>query len=157
MKASDIGLFHPKFKKTDWPEGVLDLIDARVLTDLVFPLRQESGIPMWPSAYFDAHVRKTGSSMHSIEKTGLSNATDIHCKTISQMIQLMDLAESMPKVGGVGIYFDTYTPMIHLDRFDVRGKKLTWIRTKASDYVYKQSHPIEFYRTLAHQLELKGL
>lgn len=157
MKASEITLWHPKFSPSDFPDGVLELMDARVLTDLVFPLRQSSKIPMWGSALFEAHVRMSGNSMHSIERTGLSNATDLHCKTYKQMIQLMDEAEQMPKVGGVGIYFDTKTPMIHLDRFDVRGKKLTWLRTINGDYVYKQNDPIAFYKSLTDNLIKKGL
>jgi hypothetical protein len=158
MKASEIKLWPEYFTENDWPEGVLENLDSHVLTDCVFPLRRGSGIPMWPSAYAPAHVRFDGNEDNQHYAVGrLSQATDMHCKTYRNMIALMVDAEKNEHIGGVGIYFDTNTPMIHVDRYETRGKKLTWMRTANKKYIYKENNPVIFYKELANQLNLKGV
>ena len=114
--CTEIKLWPEQFTVNDWPDGVMVNMDYRVLTDMVFPLRRVSNIPMWPSALADAHVRFGGKPENQHYAHGrLSQATDMHCKTHKQMVELMTHAEKLAHVGGVGIYFDTNTPMIHVD------------------------------------------
>lgn len=151
-KASALTAFHPKFTKSDWPEGVLDFMDADVLTKAVFPLRDQSGVPMWPSSLFGAHIRREGNSMHSTKgDTRLALATDMHVSTIANMLKAMYNAEKIPEIGGIGIYFDTNTPLIHVD---LRPTRLVWLRTSKGEYVYRENNPVVFYETLATELEL---
>ena len=66
------------------------------------------------------------------------------------MLFVMEQAEQINDIGGIGIYFDTKTPMIHID---MRPKRLVWLRTKTGEYVYKCNDIIGFYRVLADELE----
>lgn len=151
MKASELTKFHPRFTKNDWPKGVLNFLDADVLTKAVFPLRDLSNVPMWPSSLFDAHIRHEGNSMHSTKgKTRYALATDMHVSTIANMLKAMYSAEQIPEIGGIGIYFDTNTPLIHVD---LRPQRLVWVRTSEGEYVYRENDPKVFYQTLAQELE----
>jgi len=155
MKAANIRTWIKAFKLTDWPQGVLDCMDAAIIKFGVFVLREKSGIPMWPSSKPDAHIRPEGNSRHST-KGGerLSDATDMHVKTHKQMVQLMGVAESIEYIGGIGIYFDTSTPLIHIDG---RPQRLVWIRTDQGEYVYRENDPVKFYHVLSEQMKKVGL
>jgi hypothetical protein len=154
-KAIAIDRWHDKFSPGDWPEGVLDCMDAAIIVNGVFPLRDKSGVPMWPSSLFEAHIRTEGNSRHSTQGgTRYSDATDMHVKTYAQMILLMGVAESIEYIGGIGIYFDTETPLIHIDG---RPQRLVWIRTDEGDYVYRENDPVIFYKVLFEQMNKVGL
>ena len=151
MNASMITNWPSNLSPSEWPEGTLKHMDHLLFTNAVFPLREKSGIPMMPSSLFEAHVRYEGKSRHSTSfGARLSDATDFHVSTIDKMLIMMDVAESIDTIGGIGIYFDTNTPMVHID---VRPNRLVWLRTKAGEYVYKANGHIKFYRALGDELK----
>ncbi len=153
MKASEIKLWPAQFTVNDWPDGVLDKMDANLLIDCIFPLRKLSNIPMWPSSLYGAHIRSKGKSQHSIEGGRLATATDMHVSTISRMIEVMVIADSVDSIGGIGIYFDTNTPMIHIDS---RKEKLMWLCYEHKDervYLYRENNYELFYQKLGELLK----
>lgn len=153
MKAINIKDWPNQFEAGDWPDKVLDKMDSLVLTEIIFPLRAMSGIAIWPSAFYGSHIRETGTSQHSIEGGRLSTATDMHVATIDKMLRVMAYAESMPSVGGIGIYFNTNTPMLHLDG---RKGRLVWLCYEVGKgkpiYLYRENDPIKFYKKLGELL-----
>lgn len=150
--AKDIIKWPVKFKPEDWPGNTLQHMSRELFIRGVFPLRAESGIPMWPSQLAAAHVREDGKSQHSTNfYTRLSQATDMHVKSYENLISIMAVADKMELIGGIGLYFDTHTPMFHID---MRKDKLMWIRTKAGKYIYRENNHIEFYIELGKELQL---
>lgn len=153
MKASQIKNWPREFKASDWPTGTLDQMGMEVLTDLVFPLRKLSGVPMWPSAFARAHVRDSGNSMHSTKGgTRLSMATDMHVRNHQLLMQVFAVAQNMPQIGGIGLYFDTNTPMFHVDP---RPDRLVWLRYKEGDktvMLYRENNAVKFYKKLGELL-----
>lgn len=154
MKATELGKWHAKFKPSEFPKGVLEHLDAKVLTDILFPLRDLCGVPLKPSQLADAHVRhEVGKSQHCTNKgTRLSTATDVHVSNHESMLKVLSYAEGLNTVGGIGIYFDTNTPMLHLDLVEVRGSRLVWLRNKHGKYVYRENNYIEFVKELYEQV-----
>jgi uncharacterized protein YcbK (DUF882 family) len=109
---------------------------------------------MWPSALAEAHVRDSGKSQHSTNGgERLSSATDMHLETISLMIASMAVAESIDAIGGIGIYFNTNTPMIHID---TRPDRLVWLCYKDNSgklvYLYRENDYAKFYKKLGELL-----
>ena len=105
---------------------------------------------MWPSQLFDAHVRPSGNSRHSTEDgERLSDATDMHVKTIEQMLAAMNAAEQINEIGGIGIYFNTNTPLIHID---MRPTRLVWVCTRNGEYIYRENNRSKFYQVLTDEL-----
>ena len=152
MNANNLNAWHHKFKPSDWPDGTLGQMSSTLFTGCVFPLRSQSGVPMWPSKLFEAHVRSNGNSQHSTQgSTRLSRATDMHVSTIVDMLTVFNSALSIKAIGGIGIYFDTNTPMFHIDE---RADRLVWLRTKKGEYVYMQNDIIKFYKVLASELSV---
>ena len=154
MKASQLTMWPKNMQSHEWPAGTLDHMDAHLFTDCVFALRHESGIPMTPSSLYGAHVRHDDSgSRHSTkEKTRLSDATDLHVSTIGRMIAAMLTAEQIPAIGGIGIYFDTNTPLIHIDR---RPNRLVWLCYTENGkrvYLYRENDAVKFYKKLGDLL-----
>lgn len=138
-----------QFKKTDWPSNSVDYMDPSLFEDALFPLREVSGVPMWPSALFDAHVRYTGTSQHSTNGgTRLSTATDMHVKTKADLAKVFASVAKVEAIGGIGLYFDTNTPMFHID---TRPEPTAWLRVKG-EYIYLHKDPVRFYKTLGEQL-----
>lgn len=150
--AAEIENWPDSFRPNEWPENTLQFMSRDLFVHAVFPLRAASGIPMWPSRLAEAHVRKFGASEHS---TGygsrLSTATDMHVKTYHDLILVMKYADKMELIGGIGIYFDTNSPMFHID---TRKDKLMWIRTNKGEYIYREDDPVLFYTTLGKELQL---
>lgn len=160
MKASQLKTWPSNIQPHEWPKGTLDHMDADLFTDCVFPLRKKSGIPITPSSLYGAHVRHDDSgSRHSTkEETRLADATDLHVSSISRMVALMNYAESIPAIGGIGIYFDTNTPLVHIDK---RPNRLVWLCcqewNKTTEkwervYLYRENDPIKFYQKLGELL-----
>jgi hypothetical protein len=155
MTANDIPTNQwQHFKKTEFPSGVLDHMDARLLTECLFPLRQVSGVSMMPSSLYGAHVRHTdGRSLHCTHnKTRLSQATDFHVATHDKMMRVVNQAQTLDSIGGIGIYFDTHRPMIHID---MRSERLMWLRYAKNGrgvYLYRENGYIEFYKKLGELL-----
>jgi len=152
--ATHIKNWPSNIQPNEWPAETLEYMDADLLTDCVFPLRKISGIPMTPSSLAAAHVRhdKSGSRHSTKEKTRLADATDLQISTISRMIGLMNYAEKVPAIGGIGIYFDTNTPLVHIDK---RPNRLVWLCYTENGkrvYLYRESNPIKFYIKLGELL-----
>lgn len=109
---------------------------------------------MTPSSLYGAHVRHDDSgSRHSTkEKTRLSDATDLHVSSIGRMIAAMLTAEQIPAIGGIGIYFDTNTPLIHIDK---RPNRLVWLCYTENGkrvYLYRENDAVKFYKKLGDLL-----
>ena len=158
MLVKDIVDWPKEFSPMEWPGNVLSHMDSKVLTDVLFPLRQRTGIPMSPSQLPAAHVRTDGSKRSQHYAVGRnSTATDMTCGTIDEMIDLMHHAEVIESCGGVGVYFDTYNPLIHLD---TRSTKFTWlVRTNKQgyrEYIYKQVNPKLFTEILNEEIANVG-
>lgn len=154
MKASNIKQWISYFSADEWPAGALDEMDADLFNDCVFPLRNLSGVPMWPSSLLAAHVRPNGTSRHSTQGgTRLSYATDLHVNSIGRMIKVMNFAESIPAIGGIGIYFNTNTPMVHIDK---RPNRLVWLCYENEQgetiYLYRENDAVKFYKKLGELL-----
>jgi hypothetical protein len=76
----------------------------------------------------------------------------MHVSTIANMISAMNTAESIDEIGGIGIYFDTNTPLIHIDR---RKARLVWLRYTENDkqvYLYRENDRAKFYKKLGELL-----
>lgn len=160
MKASQIKNWPSNMQPHEWPAGSLDHMDADLFTDCAFPLRKVSGVPMMPSSLYGAHVRHDDSgSRHSTKKgTRLADATDLQVSSIGRMIAVLLAAERIPAIGGIGIYFDTNKPMIHIDK---RPNRLVWLCSQEWNkykekwervYLYRENDPIKFYQKLGELL-----
>lgn len=147
-----------QIKKSEMPEGTLDFMDARIFSHIIIPLRNCTGIPMWPSSLVRAHVRhEFGKGAHHTNgKSNLSSGTDWHARDYDKIIKIANHLESMDSVGGIGIYFNTNTPMFHADLMSFRGRRLMWIATNNGKYIYRENNPVLFYIELGNQLNLKG-
>jgi hypothetical protein len=152
VQASELPLshWHPSIKPSEFPDGVLEHMCAHLLTNGLFPLRTLSGVPMSPSSLYGAHVRHdNGRSRHCTHnKTRLSTATDFHVKDHQHLLKVFDTAQRIPAIGGIGLYFDTNRPMVHID---TRKDKLAWVRYQVDGkerYVYRENNAVVFYQTL---------
>lgn len=137
------------FKRTEWPSNSVDYMSEELFNLALFPLREQSGVPMWPSKLFDAHVRYTGTSQHSTNGGARkSTATDMHVKTKAELAKVFTHAMRIPAIGGIGLYFDTNVPMFHID---TREKFAAWLRVDG-EYIYLNADPVRFYKTLGEYL-----
>lgn len=157
MKASELDFSKfPHLAANEWPKGVLEKMDANVII-LMNKLRNlDPSFSMIPSPLYDAHVRDVvGNSRHCTNKGArLSDATDFFMSW-SSFAKFHELAQTVPELGGFGVYFDTQIggkskPMVHID---CRGSRVMWIRhkptpTSGSVYVYKNGNPAEFDRLI---------
>ena len=146
----------PQFSPSEWPDNVTDQMSPVLFHNGLFPLRQLSGIKMYPSTFARAHVREDGQSRHSTHGgTRLSDATDMHVSSVQAMMRVFMHAQRIEDIGGIGIYFDTNTPMFHID---MRPQRVLWHRTKDGSYVYLSdtsttSEAVAFYHSLANEIE----
>lgn len=141
-----------EFSASEWPGNVIDVMAPRLFHMALFPLRIACGFAMWPSAFESAHVRPSGDSRHSTKGgTRLSDATDMHVRTYAQLMRVFMEALAIPAIGGIGLYFDTNTPMFHID---TRPERLVWIRVDG-EYIYLNNDPIRFFIELGKALEAK--
>lgn len=142
-----------EFSPEEWPEGTLHQMSPTVLEEGLFPLRHATGIPMWPSAFATAHVRDAGNSRHSTNGGArLSDATDMHVATLDRLAVVFMAALMMRRIGGIGLYFDTNTPMFHID---MRPERLVWIRVDG-EMIYFRNDPRRFFVELGRALESKA-
>lgn len=155
MKASEFTGWTPSIKASEMPEGTLEFMDARIFSDIIIPLREATGIAIWPSSLARAHVRhEHGKGGHYTNgKTNLSSATDFHTKSYENLMVLVKYLESMDSVGGIGIYFNTNTPMFHADLMSFRKRRLMWLVNKKGEYLYRENDPDKFAKELAKLLE----
>lgn len=157
QRAVDIVNWPSKFTVNDWPKGVLEHMSAKFIEECLFVLRDKSRVPMWPSSLYGAHVRETGTSRHSIEGGRLSDATDMHVSSVANMLKVMSVAETIDRIGGIGIYFNTNSPMFHIDS---REDRLVWLcykndkndRNEKPKYLYRENDYVKFYAKLGELL-----
>ena len=155
MKASQLQNWPQNMQPHEWPGGTLKHMDADLFTDCVFPLRQKSGTPMVPSSLYEAHVRDDESDSQHNTKGGtrLVTATDLQVSSYGRMIHVMNTAEQIPAIGGIGIYFDTNKPLIHIDS---RKGRLMWLCYKEDGervYLYRENDAVKFYKKLGDLLK----
>lgn len=154
MKALEIKRWPVTLHQDEWPKGVLEQMDASVI-EALFELRKLANVPMTPSSLADAHVRQDGNSMHSTKGgTRLASATDIHVKTYENLMKVMSVVEKIPAITGFGVYFDTNTPLFHIDT--LREQPLMWVAFKGAkgkrEYLYRENNPHAFYKKLGELL-----
>ena len=155
MKATNIKSWSKYLRPEEWPVGALEQMDAHLFIDCIFPLRKKSGVPMSPSPILAAHIRNddSGSQHNTHNGERLSTATDIQVSSVERMIKLMNHAESIPEIGGIGIYFDTHKPTIHIDS---RKGRLVWLAYKENGkrvYLYRERDYLLFYKKLGELLK----
>lgn len=136
----DREVFH--FSQHEFPAETLDNVSA----DLVFALdklRDQFGDVIHPSPLAAGWYRKDGSSTSRHYAVGrLSDAGDVFPQ--GDVLRAWVVAQSIPEIGGIGLYFDTNGPngepwpMMHID---LRPQRLLWARhkprvAKKSRYVY---------------------
>lgn len=157
MKATKYTGWTKQIKASEMPDNTLEYMDARIFSDIIIPLREGTNIPMWPSSLTRAHVRHEHGkgAHHTNDKSNLAYGTDWHSKTYSNILRIANYLETMASVGGIGIYFNTNTPMFHVDLHSFRGKRLMWLVTSTGEYIYRENNPIAFYIELGKQLETK--
>ena len=146
----------PEFSPDEWPDNITDQMSPILFHKGLFPLRQLSGIKMYPSQLPAAHVRAEGQSRHSTRGgTRLSDATDMHVDSVQQMLRVLTHAQRIEDIGGIGIYWNTKRPMFHID---MRPQRILWHRTKEGNYIYLSdssttSEAVRFYHSLANEIE----
>lgn len=162
MKASDLDWGEvPNFSLHEWPSGVLDQMDARVIRALANArLALPPSHKLNPSPVAAAHVRATGASRHSTQGGHrLSDATDFFCDWAHASRTLQSLRRT-PEIGGIGIYTDMIFSGKEGDRcmfhIDCRPERLEWVGWRQSrrdpiNYVYLAGDPIEYHLVLAER------
>lgn len=149
MKASSLDWSKVKFfTANEWPPGTLEHMSAELI-QVLDEIRQKlpRGHAIEPSGLFEAHVRHThGNSRHETKGgSRLSDATDFFMQW-GTVWDAWKEAQRHPKVGGIGIYFDSVTgrPFMHID---LRPERILWVR-HAGKYTYFNQNPIEFFKVL---------
>lgn len=142
-----------RFKPQEWPVGTLPMMNANVIEALN---KWRNMLPpshaMNPSPLFEAHVRLSGKSRHSVEGARLSDATDVFIKP-EHLWDAWLAAQQVPEIGGIGLYLDTKpTTMMHID---CRPVRLLWVRVKGV-YTYYHNDPIGFFKALAKSRDNDG-
>jgi hypothetical protein len=154
MKASDFNGWTSKIKKTEMPGDTICYMDSAVFSDVIIPLRNESGIPIRPSSLTRAHVRhEIGRGAHCTNnKSNLSSGTDWHTSSYTNLMSVINHLEQMESVGGIGIYFNTNSPMFHADLMSFRGSRLMWLVDTNGKYFYRENDRVLFYIKLGELL-----
>lgn len=158
MKAAQLHWSQIKhFSPSEWPLGVLQHMDARIVLALA---SVRSSLPndhrMTPSPIKAAHIRAEGSptSRHSIANNRLADATDIFMHSWAHAYAAWTKAIAHPDLGGVGFYLDktlagSNKPMLH---FDCRPEKTLWVCHKGPTgdvYTYLHHDPHAFFLLMA--------
>ena len=107
-----------------------------------------------PSPVWQAHVRYTGTSRHSLKIDGvrLSDATDVFLAWRHVWLAWA-LAQRIQGIGGIGLYLDTHLggqsmPMLHID---TRPERILWVRHAVQGearYVYLHREPATFFSVI---------
>ena len=133
--------------ESEWPGGVVAHLAPSIIKTAQV-VREVSGAPLIPSPVEAAHVRfENGTSRHAVGGVGTkrkSDATDLYLMNNADAATLWLTAQTVPGVGGFGIYFDTIyggkkRVLVHLDN---RPDRLLWLcpsRNRATEkrsYIY---------------------
>jgi|TARA_R110000822_G_scaffold67460_1_gene164326 hypothetical protein len=145
-------------KREEWPAKAIGFMADEVI-EMAQEVREETGVPMIPSPDSEAHVRfSDGKGLHCIGLIGggKSHATDLFLINNSDAATFLMKAQSVAKLGGFGIYFDTHLGghkrvMAHLD---TRARRLLWLcpDEPVRRYVYYDNDPVLFLNLLAKEL-----
>lgn len=149
------------FSRNEFTQKSLENTSAE-LFEVLHELRLEWMEPIHPSRNPDGWARFSGSvTTRHYAINRLSDAGDIF--PVGNVIAFWQLCLRHPKIGGIGIYFDTKIgilqpgPMIHID---LRPRKLLWSRIKGKYHYFSNKDEIAghclTYKTMAEYLsELK--
>lgn len=152
-----------RFLKSEWPEGALSQMDAKVIGAL-FNIR--NNLPpthaLHPSPLYEAHVRNDDTgSRHSIDHgTRLSDATDFFCKREHAAMVFFEILKH-PSVNGIGVYRNTLFrgsrhdwTMFHIDTRP-SSQKAMWVGDRKAPnqpftYYSINQNPLIFFEILAN-------
>lgn len=134
------------FSSSEWPEGVLDHMGEGIILALNdWRNSLPSSHSMTPSPLYDAHVRQTGTSRHSLEGGRESDATDVFVSN-EYIWDAWLAAQRIPEIGGIGVYLDTKpSVMFHID---TRPDRLLWVRLNG-EYIYFHREPNRFLKVMS--------
>lgn len=161
MKSSQLSFNNTRFSPSEFPPGVLDQMDSRVILAL-FDLRNSlpNDCAIFPSPLVGAHVRQTGTSRHSTNNgLRLSDATDffVHRRFARQV--WFEILKS-PDINGIGCYQHSFFrnderafTMFHIDTRPV-AEKAMWVGARNSrhenfTYYSFQNNSRKFFETLS--------
>lgn len=161
-RATQLDWLGQRFSKSEWPEGVLSQMDAKVIGAL-FNIR--NNLPpthaLYPSPLYGAHVRNDDTgSRHSIDHgQRLSDATDFFCKREHAAEVWFEILKH-PSVSGIGVYRNSlyrgstteYT-MFHIDTRPF-SQKAMWVADRETpnesfEYFSINQNPQKFFEILA--------
>lgn len=160
MRASDLNWDRiPNFSPAEWPEGVLEYMDDRIIYALS-DVREESRCPIWPSTDPEAHVRhSTSDSRHStLLKHRLVDATDFFSRWQDAQTILKAILQN-DAIGGIGIYdamkFDGPPGELAMFHIDCRPVDLVcWWGEGRNPVNYIYMNPKELKEKLKNFLEV---
>ena len=143
MRATDVISSLRAFSANEFPPAALENTSAELLL-VINELRMEWMEPIHPSRHPNGWARFRGSkSSRHYAVDRLSDAGDIF--PVGNVIGFWQLCLRHPKIGGVGIYFDTNRsllqpgPMIHVD---LRPNKLLWSRIRGKYFYFSHKDEI---------------
>lgn len=160
--ATQLNWLGQRFSQSEWPEGALRQMDAKVIGAL-FNIR--NNLPathaLYPSPIYAAHVRNDDTgSRHSIDHgTRLSDATDFFCRREHAAMVWFECMKH-PSINGIGVYRNslfrgstTDWTMFHIDTRP-SSQKAVWAATRATPkdpYIYHSlnQNAQQFFLTLA--------
>lgn len=159
MRASKLDFTDSRFTQKEFPEGVLEEMDASVIQAL---LDVRASIPMdhflYPSPLYGAHVRDDGSgSRHNTRGGRLSDATDFFCLR-GQLALVVQTIGKHPKINGFGVYkgsvyrgnVDMWA-MVHIDTRP-EEERVYWVAEKVGGkylYTYMHRNPKKYFKILS--------
>lgn len=148
--------------------------DRPYIGDSIMSLSREvrvvTGCYMLPSKAPGAQVRfEDSDSLHAVgvDGSGKTHALDYFIYD-NQIAKFMQLAQTVKRLGGLGIYFDANVskgkrmPLVHIDD---RPGRLLWVcpdRDRDSDqpepreYIYFINEPARYYQVLSDELAKYG-
>ena len=154
----------PHLKPDEWPENVLDHLEARTVLTLS-ELREDVKRPAFPSPVYGAHVRhrvrspgaSNGDRHATDDDRRLSDATDffVHWRDAQAYFRAV---QRHPKIGGNGVYNRMMlrgTPgdfcMFHVDS---RPERVNWVGDGREPviYVMETAEPRTYFSLLAEMM-----
>lgn len=133
-------------------------------------VRAITGCYMFPSKAAGAQVRfEDSDSLHAVgtDGSGRTRAADYFIRG-NQIAKFMQLAQTVKRLGGLGIYFDANVskgkrmPLVHIDD---RPERLLWVcpnrdrdsdRPEPREYIYFINEPARYYQVLSDELAKYG-
>lgn len=147
----------PNFTPSEFPEGVLERLDGRVVEALQ-DIRTTSEVLLYPSPLYGAHVRDDSSgSRHNTRGGRLSDATDFFVLK-SQAHKVYQAVMNHPAINGAGFYqgsiFRGNPDLWCLCHIDIRPRNeaVFWTarrkETEGYSYTYLHNSPRDYFKIL---------